>query len=124
MPREPVPIETVLTVKASVKVPKGVTNDFVKAAPDVTGVGSVIVVVVPLVSPVLLTGTARMAVTRSGAPAVMVAAVVMSPVLAVKMVVGTKLKATLIATAQAGEALTAATAITVPRRAVRRENIL
>ena len=65
-----------------------------------------------------------MVVTTSGAPDVMVVAVVTSPVLAVKVPFGTKLKATWIGIAQAGEALTAATAITVPRRAVRREDIL
>src|SRR5262249_10977289 len=63
----------------------------------------------------------RMVVTTSGAPDVMVVAVVTSPVLAVKGPVGTKLKATLMGIAQAGEALRAATAIAVLRRAFRRE---
>ena len=58
-----------------------------------------------------------MLVTVSGAPAVMVVAVVTSPVLAVKVPPGTKLKPMRIGVAQAGEALKAATAITVPRRA-------
>src|SRR5262245_20046913 len=66
----------------------------------------------------------RMVVTMVGAPDVIVVAVVTSPVSAVKVPVGTKLKATWIGIAQAGEALTAATAITVLRRAVRRGGIL
>ena len=61
-----------------------------------------------------------MLVTMSGAPAVMEVAVVTSPVLAVKVPVGTKLKPMLIGTAQAGEALKAPTAITVLRRAFRK----
>jgi hypothetical protein len=58
----------------------------------------------------------------SGAPDVMVVAVVTSPVLAVKVPFGTKLKAMLIGIAQAGVALTAATTITL-RTAVRRQVI-
>ena len=45
---------TEVTVKVSVKVPKGVVNDFVKVAPSVIGVGEVILIVVPVVSPMLL----------------------------------------------------------------------
>jgi hypothetical protein len=122
MPSELVPGWREVTVKLSEKVPMGVMNDFVKAAPSVTGVGSVNVVVVPLVSPMLFR---IIWVTVSGAPGVMVVAVVMSLVGAdVKVPFGTKLKATWIGTAQAGDALRAATAITVLRRAVRREGIL
>jgi len=66
----------------------------------------------------------RMVVTMSGAPDVMVVAVVTSPVSAVKVPVGTKLKATLMGIAQAGEALKATTAITVLRTAFRREKKL
>jgi hypothetical protein len=114
-----------VTVKASEKLPRGVVNDFVKAAPTVTGVGEVRTVVVPETSPMLLK---RMVVTVSGAPGVMVVAVAMSPGgapgAAIRAPFGTKLKPTLIGIAQAGEALTAATAITVLRRAVRREDIL
>jgi hypothetical protein len=66
-----------------------------------------------------------MVVTRSGAPDVMVVAFVMSlPGADVKVPVGTKLNWIWIGIAQAGEALTAATAITVLIRAVRREDIL
>ena len=61
-----------------------------------------------------------MVVTMSGAPDVMVVAVVTSPVLDVKVPVGTKLNPTLIGIAQAGAALKAATATTVLRRAVRK----
>ena len=60
--------------------------------------------------------------TMSGAPDVIVVAFVTSPVLAVKVPVGTKLKATWIGIAQAGEALKAATDTTVLRRAFRRED--
>lgn len=122
MPREFVPGVTKVTVKLSEKVPMGVVNDFVKSAPSVTGVGEVRLIVVPVVSPMLLK---RMVVTVSGAPDVTVVAAVMSLTGEdVKVPFGTKLKPTLIGIAQAGEALTAATAITVLRRAVRREDIL
>src|SRR5215813_8459155 len=122
MPRELGPGVTKVTVRLSEKVPRGVVNDFVNAAPSVTGVGEVRLVTVPVVSPVLLGGI--MVVTVSGAPDVTVVAVVMSPVSAVKVPFGTKLKVTWIGTAQAGEALTATTTIAVLRRAVRREDIL
>jgi hypothetical protein len=65
-----------------------------------------------------------MVVTMSGAPAVMVVAVVTSPVLAVKAPVGTKLKAVVMGIAHAEEALRATTAITVLRTAFLRENKL
>jgi len=121
MPRELAPGVTKVTVRSSRKLPMGVVNDFVKVEPNVTGVGEVNTVVVPVVSPMLFR---RMVVTVVGAPDVIVVAVVTSPVSAVKVPFGTKLKATWIGTAQAGEALTAATAITVLRRAVRRVGIL
>ena len=65
-----------------------------------------------------------MEVTRSGAPDVMLVALVTSPVLAVKVPVGTKLKAVLMGIAQAEEALKATTAITALRTAFLRENKL
>jgi hypothetical protein len=104
-----------------------VVNDFVKVALSVTGVGEVRLITVPGpgepgTSPTLFR---RTVVTVSGAPDVMVVAVVMElPGADVKVPFGTKLKATWIGIAQAGEALTAATAIAVLRRAVRREDIL
>ena len=87
----------------------GVVNNSVKAAPSVTGVGEVRLVTVPVVSPMLFR---IMVVTVSGGPDVMVVAVEMSLVGAdAKVPFGTKLKATWIGIAQAGEALTAAMAI-------------
>jgi hypothetical protein len=122
MPSELDPGWREVTVKFSRKVPMGVVNDFVKVAPSVTGVGEVRLIVVPVVSPMLFR---IIWVTVSGAPDVTVVAFVMSlPGADVKVPFGTKLKATWIGIAQAGEALTAATAITVLRRAVRREDIL
>jgi hypothetical protein len=118
-PSELGPGVTRLTVKFSAKAPKGVVNDFVKVEPSVTGVGEVSVIAWPVTSPTLFS---IMLVTVSGAPDVMVAAVVTSPVLAVKVAFGTKLKTALMGTAQAGEALKAATATTVLRRAFRRED--
>src|SRR5690349_16276380 len=112
MPSELGPGVTKLTVRFSRKLPKGVVNDFVKVEPSVTGVGSVSAITVPLVKPMLFT---RMVVTVSGAPDVIVVAVVTSPVLAVKVPFGTKLKATWIGTAQAGEAAPiAATVMAAP----------
>src|SRR5262249_1636201 len=116
-PRELGPGVTKVTVRFSRKLPMGVVNDFVKVEPNVTGVGEVSAIVVPAVSPMLFW---RMVVTSSGAPDVMVVAVVTSPVLDVKVPVGTKLKLTLIGIAQAGDALKAATATAVLRRAFRK----
>src|SRR5262249_30569 len=121
MPRELGPGVTKVTVRFSRKLPWGVVNDFVKVEPNLTAFAEVNTVGVPAVSPRLFR---RMVVTMVGAPDVIVVAVVTSPVSAVKVPVGTKLKATWIGIAQAGEALTAATAITVLRRAVRRVGIL
>src|SRR5262245_37704745 len=91
MPRELGPGVTKVTVRFSRKVPEGVVNDFVKVEPKVTGVGLVRAIVIPDAKPMLFV---KMVVTMSGAPDVIVVAVVTSPVLAVKMSVGTKLNVT------------------------------
>jgi hypothetical protein len=93
MPREVGPGVTKVTVRFSTKVPRVVENDFVKAAPIVTGVGSVRPTCVPEVNIMLFV---KMLVTSSGAPAVIVVAVVTLPVLAVRVPNGTKLNETLI----------------------------
>src|SRR5947207_2117238 len=108
MPSELGPGVIKVTVRASVKTPKAVVNCFWKAAPSVTGVGSVkVIIVVPLIKPVL---SVIIVVTLSGAPGVMVVAVVTSPVLAVKVPNGTKLNVVAIGTARAGVAPSRATA--------------
>ena len=53
MPREFGPGVTNVTVRFSEKLPIGVVNDFVKVEPNVTGVGEVSAIVVPVVSPML-----------------------------------------------------------------------
>src|ERR1700726_3886009 len=121
MPSELDPGWREVTVKFSRKVPMGVVNDFVKVAPSVTGVGDVRLIVVPVVSPMLFR---IIWVTVSGAPDVPAVAFAISmPGADVKVPFGTKLKATWIGIAQAGEHHTAATPSTVLRRAGRREDI-
>ena len=53
MPSELGPGVTKSTVRLSEKLPRGVVNDFVKVEPNVTGVGEVSAIVVPVVSPML-----------------------------------------------------------------------
>ena len=102
MPSELVPGETEVTVRFSVNSPKVVSNTFVKAAPIVTGVGLVrLMIVVEAFKSMLFV---IMLVINSGAPDVMVFAVVTSPVSAVRVPVGTNLNTASIVSAKAGEA--------------------
>ena len=116
MPSEPVAAATEVTVRNSSKVPKDVVNVFVNVSPRPTGVGSVKPIVVPLTKPMLF---ARNVVTWSGAPDVMVVAVVTSPVSAVTVPNGTKLNWKEIASAKAGEAAIKAAQATAARSAWR-----
>jgi len=110
-PSEVGPGVTKVTVRVSVKTPSAVVHDFVNTLPSVTGVGLVNEITWPLTNPVL---SLRIPVTISGAPDVIEVAVVTSPVLALRVPVGTKLKAVLIATAEAGEAPNAMRAMIPP----------
>ena len=88
-------LSTWVTVKLAVKVPRAVVQAFVNVAPSVTGVGLVrLTTVVSDTRPVL---SVTMSVTKSGAPLVMAVAIAKEPGglilgVAVRPVVGTKLK--------------------------------
>jgi hypothetical protein len=110
-PSEVGPVVIKVIVRVSVKTPSAVVHDLVNTLPSVTGVGLVNEITSPLTKPVL---SLRMLVTISGAPDVIEVAVVTSPVLAVRVPVGTKLKAVVIAAAEAGEAPNAITAMIPP----------
>ena len=117
MPSELAPAVTEVTVRFSVKSPKAVANVFVNSAPRVVGVGSVkLTFVVKPTKPVL---SLTMVVTTSGAPDVIVVAVVTSPVFAVKVVVGIKLNWVEIVSAKAGEAAIKAAQATAAISALR-----